>query len=179
MLSITAYRKDPVLTAKIKKLTDTEPDPNEPKYADDYDQYLHDSDRFEQQYKNLTNQIDYKDAFDIGYGHFSALRHLLAPAFECHYVHKGYFNVSLEYNEHHTNITALLHFFLHSDCDGEYNQTDIDGLYTELTAHQTEIQAELKLPENLKRYGDYDKTFSLFYDFVKRSHNNHYSWEFL
>lgn len=31
MLSITAYLKDPVLTAKIKKLTDTEPDPKKRK----------------------------------------------------------------------------------------------------------------------------------------------------
>lgn len=111
------------------------------------------------------------DSFNIGYGQFHFLRKELEELVGVRFDDKNLFDPRIYYDDE-LEDTALLRFFLHSDCDGEFSSFDIQESYDQF----------LKLCDGKmlqdKKAGKWGKEIDEFLNFWRKSSEQKLQWEF-
>ena len=144
------------------------PDENDFAYYKNPEQYARDL----AEYENLSAQDEDAEVvgFKIGYGGFANLRDNLAPVFDFHYKYDDPLKPMLNYPaDLKDEETVLLDFFLHSDCDGTFSESQVAGL-----AKQFELAKD-----SLRKLTVKDTQLKEFIKFTMLSANKKLSWEFI
>ena len=146
---------------------------------DDFFYYLHpqwlenDTKVYKEMKKAVEKIQDFAeiDSYHIGYGHFHFLRKELGELVDVRYDDSNLFDPRIYYDDELVD-TALLRFFLHSDCDGEFSSYDIQKSYNQFL----KLCDGKKLQD--KKAGKWGKEIDEFLNFWRKSAEKKLQWEF-
>lgn len=132
-----------------------------------------DTKKYEEMVKDADKiqDLDEIDSFHIGYGHFHCLRKELGELVSVRYDDSNLFDPRIYYDDELVD-TALLRFFLHSDCDGEFSSYDIQKSYEQFL----NLCNEKKLQD--KKTDVWGKEIDEFLNFWRKSSEQKLQWEF-
>lgn len=132
-----------------------------------------DTKKYEEMEKDAdkAQEFDEIDSFHIGYGHFHFLRKELGELVSVRYDDSNLFDPRIYYDDELVDM-ALLRFFLHSDCDGEFSSYDIHESYDQFL----KLCDGKKLQD--KKAGNWGKEIDEFLNFWRKSSEQKLQWEF-
>lgn len=134
-----------------------------PEFTKKYEEMEKDADK--------AQEFDEIDSFHIGYGHFHFLRKELGELVGVRYDDSNLFDPRIYYDDELVD-TALLRFFLHSDCDGEFSSYDIQKSYEQFL----NLCDRKKLQD--KKAGTWGKEIDEFLKFWRKSSEQKLQWVF-